>query len=94
MPLRSLLTFGPVEVRRCRFDLAASDYPLVAEEWTFPDGSSIAELSTRCLSARAAEVAAETSSALRAHGIVPDGEPQVSKTEATLRYFRPLFANP
>lgn len=94
VPLGSLLTFGPVEVRRCRFDLAASDYPLVAEQWTFPDGSSIAELSTRCLSAKAADVAAQTSSALRAHGIVPDDEPQVTKTEATLRYFRPLFATP
>src|SRR5690349_20901792 len=69
VPLNSLLTFGPVEVRRCRFELAASDHPLVAEEWTFPDGSSIAELSTRCPSAKAADVAAETSSALRAHGI-------------------------
>nr|WP_221377711.1 hypothetical protein [Actinoplanes polyasparticus] len=94
VPLDSLLTLGPVEVRRCRFELAASDHPLVAEEWTFPDGSSIAELSTRCPSAKAAQVAAETSSALRAHGIVPDDEPQVTKTEATLRYFRPLFANP
>jgi hypothetical protein len=94
VPLDSLITFGPVEVRRCRFEMAASDHPLVAEQWTFPDGSSIAELSIRCPSSKAAAVAAETSSALRAHGIVPDDEPQVTKTEATLRYFRPQFANP
>ncbi|WP_250007206.1 hypothetical protein [Actinoplanes sp. M2I2] len=94
VPLSALLTFGPVEVRKCRLTLAALDHPLMAEEWTFPDGSSIAELSTRCPSGKAAAVAAETSSALRAYGIVPDDEPQVTKTEATLRYFRPLFANP
>jgi hypothetical protein len=94
VPLDSLLTSGPVEVRKCRITPAALDHPLMAELWTFPDGSSIAELSTRCSSAKVAAVAAETSSALRAYGIVPDDEPQVTKTEATLRYFRPLFANP
>lgn len=94
VPLNSLLTFGPVQVRRCRLSLAACDHPLVAEQWTFPDGSVVAEISTRCPSGRAAEVADETSSALRAHGIVPDDEPQVTKTEATLRHFRPLSVNP
>ena len=94
VPLDALLTFGPVEVRKCRIRPIALDHPLMAEEWTFPDGSSIAELSTRCPSGKAAAVAAQTSSALRAYGIVPDDEPQVTKTEATLRHFRPLFATP
>lgn len=94
VPLNTLLTFGPVEVRRCRLTLAALDHPLVAEQWTFPDGSVIAELSARCPTQKAAEIADETSSALRAYGIVPDDEPQVTKTEATLRYFTPRFANP
>ncbi|TDO41304.1 hypothetical protein C8E87_5034 [Paractinoplanes brasiliensis] len=87
VPLNALLTFGPVEVRRCRLTLAALDHPLVAERWKFPDGSVIAELSTRCPTQRAAEIADETSSALRAYGIMPDVEAQVTKTEATLRYF-------
>jgi len=94
VPLDSLRTFGPVEVRRCRLTVAACDHPLVAEQWTFPDGSIIAELSTRCPSSKAAVVADETSSALRAHGIMPDDEPQVTKTEATLRHFRPRSVNP
>ncbi|MGK5678109.1 hypothetical protein [Actinoplanes sp. URMC 104] len=94
VPLDALREFGPVEVRRCRLTLAACDHPLTAELWRYPDGSAIAELSTRCASRKAAEVAAETSSALRAHGIVPDDEPQVTKTEATLRHFRPRYATP
>jgi hypothetical protein len=94
VPLNTLLTFGPVEVRRCRLELAALDHPLVAEQWTFPDGSVIAELSTRCPSAKAPEIADETSSALRAYGIVPEDEPQVTKTEATLRHFTPRFETP
>ncbi|GAB2617670.1 hypothetical protein Aab01nite_31110 [Paractinoplanes abujensis] len=94
VPLNTLLTFGPVVVRRCRLQLAALDHALVAEQWTFPDGSVIAELSTRCPSERAPEIADETSSALRAYGIVPDDEPQVTKTEATLRHFTPRFATP
>ncbi|MBU2666390.1 hypothetical protein KOI35_23070 [Actinoplanes bogorensis] len=88
-PLTALQVFGPVEVRRCRLTLAALDHPLVAERWRFPDGSVIAELSTRCSSSRVFEVADETSSALRAYGIMPDDEPQVTKTEATLRFFAP-----
>ncbi|MBM2622014.1 hypothetical protein JIG36_41580 [Actinoplanes sp. LDG1-06] len=94
VPLNTLLTFGPVEVRRCRLTLAALDFPLVAERWTFPDGSVIAELSTRCATEKAPEVADQASSALRAYGIVPDDEPQVTKTEATLRHFTPRFATP
>ena len=89
VPLNSMLTFGPVEVRRSRLTLAALDHPLVAEQWRFPDGSVIAELSTRCPSGRVFEVAEETSSALRAYGIMPRNEPQVTKTEATLRFFSP-----
>jgi hypothetical protein len=89
VPLSALLTFGPVQVRRCRLTLAALDHPLVAEQWRFPDGSVIAELSTRCPSSRVFAVAEETSSALRAYGIMPDDEPQVTKTEATLRFFAP-----
>ncbi len=94
VPLNALRTFGPVKVRRSRITVAACDHPLTAELWTFPDGSTVAELSTRCASGKAATVAAETSSALRAHGILPDDEPQVTKTEATLRHFTPRFANP
>jgi hypothetical protein len=81
-----LRVFGPVRVRRCRVRPAGLDGVLAVERWTFPDGSTILELSTRCPAERAVPVAARLASVLRGHGIdVTDC--RQTKTRATLAYF-------
>jgi hypothetical protein len=81
-----LRVLGPVAVRRCRVRPDGLDGVLAVERWTYPDGSSILELSTRCPAEEAVPVAARVASVLRRHGIdVTDC--QRTKTRATLAYF-------
>lgn len=86
LDLDALHVFGPVQVKKHRVRPHGLDRPLTAERWTYPDGSTLVELSTRCAAARAPEVAARMSAVLRAHRVVPDVR-QRTKTEMTLRYF-------
>ncbi|MEV6300655.1 hypothetical protein AB0M02_14705 [Actinoplanes sp. NPDC051861] len=86
LDLDDLLAFGPVEVRRHRVRPRGLGRPMTAERWTYPDGSTLVELSTRCAADRAPEVAARMSAVLHAHGVVPSRR-QRTKTEMTLRYF-------
>jgi hypothetical protein len=59
---------------------------LVAEMWIYPDGSRVLELSTRCETNEAFQVAAEARAFLVARGIDLSGE-QETKTRKALRYF-------
>ena len=59
---------------------------LVAEMWMYPDGSRILELSTRCQTDEAFEVAAELRAYLAQHGIETSGDQQ-TKTRKALTYF-------
>ncbi|BCY12073.1 hypothetical protein [Actinoplanes sp. L3-i22] len=85
LSLDDLVVFGPVEVRKYRFEPDGFDRRLAAEKWAFPDGSTVLELSTRCPVGKAPEVAARLTATLSAHGVAPAAS-QMTKTEMTLRY--------
>ena len=59
---------------------------LVAEMWFYPDGSRVLELSTRCSTAEAFQVAAELRAFLAGRGVDVSGEQQ-TKTRKALDYF-------
>jgi hypothetical protein len=82
-----LTVFGPVDVRRCKVLPGGLDRVLAVERWTYPDGSSILELSTRCEARAAVPVAARITGLLRDHRIDVTGFQQ-TKTRSTLAYFR------
>jgi hypothetical protein len=88
VPVRfdELRVYGPVRVRRCRVRPDGLDGGLAVERWTYPDGSSILELSTRCPAEEAVPVAGRVASVLRAYAIDVSGCQQ-TKTRATLAYF-------
>lgn len=71
------LRLVPDELRRRR---------LVAEMWIYPDGSRVLELSTRCETGEAFQVAAELRVFLHGRGIDISGEQQ-TKTRKALEYF-------
>ena len=60
--------------------------PLVGEAWFYPDGSRVLELSTRCATGEAFQVATETRAFLAGHGVDLSGE-QETKTNKALAYF-------
>ena len=59
---------------------------LTAELWFYPDGSRILELSTKCTSGDAFQVAAEARSFLTEKGVSLNGR-QETKTKAALTFF-------
>ncbi|WP_241251508.1 adenylate cyclase [Candidatus Protofrankia californiensis] len=83
-----LMVLGPVDVRRRKVVPDGYGRTLLAERWTFPDGSRILELSTRCAPDAALHVAAHTAAVLRRHGVALTG-PQQTKTRTTLDFFTP-----
>ncbi|WP_226931342.1 MULTISPECIES: adenylate cyclase [Parafrankia] len=86
LDLDQLRVFGPVDVRRAKIRPDGLGRRLLVERWTYPDGSRIVELSTRCAPTEALRVAARTADVLRRHGVDLTG-PQQTKTRATLDYF-------
>ncbi|MCK9929241.1 CYTH domain-containing protein [Frankia sp. Mgl5] len=88
-----LAVFGPVDARRVKIIPAGHDRALLAERWTYPDGSRILELSTRCRPAEALRVAGRTADVLRRHGVDLSG-PQQTKTRTTLDFFAGELTGP
>ena len=84
--LDDLSILGPIFVLKLRFTLSELDRRFVAEMWLYPDGSRVLELSTRCGTSEAFQVAAEARSYLTMHGIDLSGEQQ-TKTRKALEYF-------
>lgn len=84
--LDDLSVLGPINVLKLKF--AAEDFSrrLVAELWSYPDGTRILELSTKCLPTEAFEVAAEMRVFLAQHGIDLLAEQQ-TKTKTALDFF-------
>jgi hypothetical protein len=85
--LDDLAVLGPILVLKLRFsppELAGRR--LAAEMWVYPDGSRVLELSTRCATTEAFQVAAELRAYLAAQGIDLAGE-QETKTRKALEYF-------
>jgi hypothetical protein len=84
--LDDLAVLGPIFVLKFRFNAEDLGRRLVAEAWMYPDGSRILELSTRCGTTEAFQVAAETRAFLTGRGIDLSGE-QLTKTRKALEFF-------
>ena len=84
--IEDLSVLGPITVLKLKFSPPGYDRRLVAELWTYPDGSRILELSTKCAPAEAFQVAAETRVYLEERGIDLSGE-QATKTRTALEFF-------
>jgi hypothetical protein len=84
--LDELKVLGPILVLKGRFTPEELQRRLVAEMWVYPDGSRVLELSTRCGTDEAFQVAAEARAFLSGHGVDLSGEQQ-TKTRKALRYF-------
>src|SRR5262249_6619048 len=84
--LDDLATLGPIFVLKLAFTPQDFARKLVAEMWLYPDGSRVLELSTRCGTAEAFQVAAEARAFLASHDVDVSGEQQ-TKTRKALEYF-------
>ncbi|OAA25864.1 CYTH domain-containing protein [Frankia sp. EI5c] len=84
--VEDLMMFGPVDARRAKIRPEGLGRRLFVERWTYPDGSRLLELSTRCAPAEALPVAARAADVLRRHGVDLTG-PQQTKTRLTLDFF-------
>jgi hypothetical protein len=84
--IEDLSILGPITVLKLKFTPPGYDRRLVAELWTYPDGSRILELSTKCAPSEAFQVAAETRVYLEERGIDLSGE-QATKTRTALEFF-------
>ena len=84
--LDDLTVLGPIFVLKLRFYPPQLGRRLVAEMWLYPDGSRILELSTRCETSEAFQIAAETRAFLVGQGIDLSAE-QETKTRRALEYF-------
>lgn len=84
--LDELRVLGPVFVLKEVVVPKALGRKLVAELWLLPDGTRIAELSTKCAPGEAFQVGIETRAYLEGLGLDLDAEPQ-TKTKATLEFF-------
>lgn len=86
LDLDDLTVFGPVDVRRVKIFPAGLGHRLAVERWTYPDGSRLLEVSTRCAARDVVPVTAGITSLLRDHHIDTSGSQQ-TKTRTTLAYF-------
>ena len=84
--LDDLVVLGPIFVLKLRFVPPELGRKAVAEIWIYPDGSRILELSTRCETGEAFQVAAEMRAFLAGRGVDLSGE-QETKTRKALEYF-------
>ena len=85
-PIDELSTLGPITVLKLKFSPHGYEGRLVAELWTYPDGSRILELSTKAATSEAFETAARTRRFLEERGVVLTGEQQ-TKTKTALEFF-------
>jgi hypothetical protein len=86
LALDDLAFLGPINVLKLKCRPPGFDRRLAVELWLYPDGSRIMELSTRCDTKEAFQVAAEARSALADLGLELTGE-QLTKTRTALNYF-------
>jgi hypothetical protein len=84
--LDDLAVLGPITVLKLKFAPKGYGRRLVAELWSYPDGSRILELSTKCLPPEAFDIAAKTRGFLDGRGINLTGEQQ-TKTATALAFF-------
>jgi hypothetical protein len=84
--LDDLTVLGPIFVLKWRFVPEDIARRLVAEVWLYPDGSRVLELSTRCGTNEAFQVAAEARAYLHGRGVDLTGDQQ-TKTRKALEIF-------
>jgi hypothetical protein len=91
--LDDLSILGPIFILKVRYEPPELGRRMVGEMWLYPDGSRILELSTRCATGEAFQVAAEVRAYLASHGVSVSGE-QHTKTRKALTFFgRQLKSN-
>jgi hypothetical protein len=86
LELDDLTLLGPINLLKLKYVPEGYDRKLVCELWTYPDGSRILELSTKCKPGEAFDVAATTRAYLSARDVDLFGE-QETKTRTALEYF-------
>jgi len=91
LSLDDLSPLGPVTVLKLKFTPVGFSRRLVAELWSYPNGSRILELSTKCLPSEPFQVASEMKAFLAPHGIDLSA-PQQTKTKAALTFFAKQLA--
>ena len=84
--LDDLVTLGPVNVLKLKYEPEPFAHRLAVELWFYPDGSRILELSTKCAPGQAFQVAAEARAFLSTTGIGLASDQQ-TKTRTALDYF-------
>ena len=84
--LDDLSVLGPIYVLKLRHKPPELGRRLVAEMWFYPDGTRVLELSTRCATTEAFQVAAEMRAYLAEHDVAVSGE-QEMKTRKALELF-------
>jgi hypothetical protein len=79
---------GPVEVHRTRprDGEPGRDLGLELQEWLYPDGSLLLEVSTRCAATDLLQTAVQAKALLDRHGVAQSG-PCPTKADTTLDYF-------
>jgi len=86
LAIEDLTPLGPIFVLKLKFTPPDYERRLVAEVWLYPDESRILELSTKCATNEAFQVAAEGRAYLAERGVSLAGEQQ-TKTRKALEYF-------
>jgi hypothetical protein len=86
LELDDLSVLGPIFVLKLKFKPAAFAGKMVAELWSYPNGSRILELSTKCAPADAFQVSLDSKAFLLSRGVELSGEQQ-TKTKTALKYF-------
>lgn len=81
-----LSVLGPITVLKLKFQPHDFDRRLVAELWSYPDGTRILELSTKCAPQEAFDVAARSRAFLEGRGVDLTGQQQ-TKTRTALEFF-------
>lgn len=84
--LDDLALLGPITILKLKFTPEALGRRMVAELWTYPDGTRLLELSTKCAPDEAFDVAAKTKAFLGDHG-VDLSSAQQTKTRTALQHF-------
>jgi hypothetical protein len=84
--LDDLSVLGPILVLKLKFSPADFNRKMVAELWSYPDGSRILELSTKSTPKRAVKTVLETRELLAKYGVSLDGAQQ-TKTKTALEFF-------
>ena len=92
LDLDSLTALGPITVAKLKLSHPElRKHSIVAEQWLYPDGSRVLELSTKCAPDKAFEALKHTRTFLLQRGISLTGE-QHTKTRKALEYFARLHS--